>query len=222
MLRRSLVLSCCVAALWAPGCAIEAPPLAQSSMLSSPPVDDSPAGECASSFGQSLTPGFGRIDGVVHAVQKPSDTECVLPNSDHVVLQVRMANEIYRMVVNVKNDREGQDPRIRFATIRGGALGPPYAEGWHTGVALDYPRDLGIHTASFEPMEMDALVAKLAELVVVGSEVSVFAVNGVGRPESAHKVHKNRFGAMQDGAVVLDPRGPSPTFLLFHFDGQTF
>src|SRR4051812_30658230 len=31
-------------------------------------------GTCASTFGKALTEGFGRIDGVVHAVQKPSDT----------------------------------------------------------------------------------------------------------------------------------------------------
>src|SRR5438046_162781 len=39
-------------------------------------------GRCADTFGAGLTEGFGRLDGVVYAVQKPSDTTCAMPNKD--------------------------------------------------------------------------------------------------------------------------------------------
>ena len=45
------------------------------------PVDAfEPTGMCATAFGSALTEGFGRIDGIVYAVQKPSDTTCTFPN----------------------------------------------------------------------------------------------------------------------------------------------
>ena len=50
------------------------------------PVDGFvPTGKCADAFGSELVAGFGRIDGTIYAVQKPSDTTCTFPNSDHVV-----------------------------------------------------------------------------------------------------------------------------------------
>src|SRR5262249_7095216 len=66
------------------------------------PIDK--AANCAATFGQALTSSFGRIDGAVLAVVKPSDTQCPLPNSDHVILQVTMNGEAYRLVVNVQSD----------------------------------------------------------------------------------------------------------------------
>src|SRR4051794_34872783 len=45
---------------------------------------------CASTFGSALTSAFGRIDGTVLAVVKPIDTQCAMPNNDHLVLEVTM------------------------------------------------------------------------------------------------------------------------------------
>jgi hypothetical protein len=66
---------------------------------------------------------------------------------------------------------------------------------------------------------MDELVGKIASELAIGSKVSVYAWSGAGRPESAHKIHKNT-GAGTDGAIVA--LEGSSRFLLFHFDGQTF
>lgn len=177
-------------------------------------------GICAKTFGDKLTMGFGRIDGIVYAVQKPSDSQCVMPNSDHLVLQVLMNGAVYRMVVNVMSDRAGQSPDLRFAKLPHALSGPAWSEGWHTDAPLDYAKTLGATSASgFAPKAMNDLVAAIAADVVVGAKVSVYATSGDGRPESAHLVHRNKTNV--DGAIVISPT-TSPTFLLFHFDNQTF
>jgi hypothetical protein len=179
------------------------------------------AGVCAATFGSGLTPGFGRVDGIVYAVQKPSDTACVMPNSDHIVLQVLMGGAVYRMVVNVMSDRAGISPDVRVAKLLHALPAPAWSEGWHEGAALDYVTSLGASstTSGFAPKPMTELVTELASALAVGAAVSVYATNGAGRPESAHLIHRNKTDA--DGALVLTPR-TNPTFVLFHFDGQAF
>lgn len=182
--------------------------------------DSGLTGKCADEFGSALTEGFGRLDGVVYAVQKPSDTACVMPNKDHVVVQVLMGGAVYRMVVNVESDR-GLDRRVRLAEVRSKALpAPAFGEGWHAGVTLDYAATLDAHSDDFTPFTMDELVARIADALVVGAPVSVYATSGAGRPESTHLIHRNKTDA--DGALVVAPRSASPTFLLFAFDGQAF
>jgi hypothetical protein len=175
------------------------------------PVEASvPSGKCADTFGSALTEGFGRIDGIVYAVQKPSDTMCTLPNGDHVILQVLMNGAVYRLVVNVQSDRGGADPKIRVATLAHALPAPAFAEGWHLPAPLDYVTSLGAHA--------DA-TTKIAAELKIGDPVSVYATSGAGRPESAHLIHRN--DTNEDGAIVVTPT-TSPRFLLFHFDGQTF
>jgi hypothetical protein len=178
------------------------------------------SGKCADTFGNALTAGFGRLDGVVYAIQKPSDTQCAIPNKDHVVVQVLMNGAVYRMVVNVQSDRPGADPRVRWATIAHALPEPAFAEGWHAGVALDYVATLGASDALMQPLAMADLVAKIAGEVKVGDAVSVYATSGAGRPESTHLVHRNKTN--EDGAIVLSPNTATPTILLFAFDGQSF
>jgi hypothetical protein len=179
-----------------------------------------PTGKCADTFGTKLTAGFGRADGIVYAVQKPSDTSCVMPNRDHVIVQVLIESAVYRMVVNVQSDRAGADPKIRVATLPHALPAPAFAEGWHLGAPLDYVTSLGAHAdASFTPLTLDDATAKIASEVKVGDPIAVYAESGAGRPESAHLVHRNKTN--QDGALVVSPT-TQPRFLLFHFDGQTF
>lgn len=178
-------------------------------------------GQCASAFGDALTTGFGRIDGLVYAVQKPSDTQCVMPNNDHVVLQVYMRGKVYRMVVNVESDF-GADRRVSYLVKPHALPQPAFAEGWHANVKLDYPGDLGVASPELTPLAMDPLVAAMAKELVVGAPVSVYAESGAGRPESAHKIHRNRAGDAKDGAIVIAPSSASPRFMLFRFDNQTF
>jgi hypothetical protein len=179
-----------------------------------------PTGKCADSFGSALTEGFGRIDGIVYAVQKPSGTTCTFPNKDHVILQVLMNSAVYRLVVNVQSDRAGADPKIRIATPAHALPAPPFAEGWHLAAPLDYLTSLGAHSdATFTALTLDEATAKIAAEVKVGDPVSVYGTSGAGRPESAHLIHRNKTN--EDGAIVVTPT-TSPKFMLFHFDNQTF
>jgi len=181
-----------------------------------PPI----TGQCASTFGNGLTAAFGRIDGVVYAVQKPSDTGCVMPNSDHLIVQVLMKGAVYRMVVNIESDRPGQDPKVRYGAVPHALPAPAFSDGWHPGLALDYATTLDAHNAAFTPYALADLVTKVAADLVIGAPVSVYATSGSGRPESAHLVHRNK--NQQDGAIVVNPTSATPKFLLFHFDQQVF
>jgi hypothetical protein len=185
------------------------------------PVDAfKPTGMCASAFGSALTEGFGRIDGTVYAVQKPSDTTCTFPNSDHVILQVLMNGAGYRLVVNVQSDKAGSDPKILIATLPHALPAPAFAEGWHADAPLDYVTSLGAHSdASFTAQTLDEATTKIAADVKVGDPIAVYGTSGAGRPESAHLIHRNAANA--DGAIVVSPT-TSPKFMLFHFANQTF
>jgi hypothetical protein len=177
-------------------------------------------GMCATTFGSALTVGFGRIDGTVYAVQKPSDTMCVMPNSDHVIVQVLMNGAVYRLVANVQSDRPGEDPEIRIAVHPHALPAPAFAEGWHLGAGLDYVTTLGAHSdSSFTSLSLAAASAKIADEVKVGALVSIYGTVGAGRPESAHLIHRN--ATNMDGAIVVDPT-TAPRFMIFHFDDQTF
>lgn len=179
------------------------------------------AANCASTFGTGLTASFGRFDGVVTAVVTPADTQCALPNSDHVVVQVRTDAGIYRMVVNVQSSFG--DPNVRFAAISAPLLGGPWVEGWHPGYTLDYPTGLSMHAndGGFTPMPMPMLIQRVADEITVGEKISVFADSSGGTfSSSTHKIHRN--GNNRDGALVLNPEGASSRYLLFHFANQNF
>jgi hypothetical protein len=181
-------------------------------------------GECAGAFGRALTPGFGRIDGVVYAVQKPSDTACVMPDDERVVVQVLMGSAVYRMVVDVHGDQVRREPEVRFASVIRPLPQPPYYEGWRTDVSLDYATMLDVHAddADFAPRAAGELVSEIASLLPIGQPVSVYAHAGEGGGETADRIHRSTQSPGEDGAIVVGPTGPSPRFLLFHFDGQTF
>jgi hypothetical protein len=172
---------------------------------------------CAREFGDALTAGFGRIDGTVLAVVKPTDTQCAFPNDDHLVLQVVMGGAAYRMVINVQSDFG--DPRVLFTNLDAPLPAPAWADGWHTGVQLDYAATLGAHSDDFTPYDLTELSNLIADQIDLDQRVSVYADTSGGH--SAHKVHKND-GMNVDGAVVLDPTGANPRWLLFRFDEQVF
>lgn len=182
-----------------------------------------PDGQCASSFGSSLTPGFGRMDGIIYAVQKPSDKGCAFPNNTHLILQVAIKGSVHRAAIALSSTRAGTDPRMRLRTMTLPLLGPPFGEGWHTSVKLDYVNSLGLHDGDeggFTSKTKDELIAALASELVIGAKISIYATSDKGRPDSAHLVHRN--DPDEDGALVIDPAGDEPKYLLFHFDGQDF
>jgi hypothetical protein len=174
--------------------------------------------DCASTFASALTSAFGRIDGTLLSVVAPQDKQCVWVNDDHLVLQVTVSGQVYRMVVNILSDRAG-DQRVRLADVERPLPEPAWSEGWHAGAALDYVNSLSMHsTADFTPYEMYPLVAQVSDRLTLGAPISVYATSSGG--SSAHKVHRNYTG--QDGAIVIEPTGAKPRFLLFHFSEQTF
>lgn len=179
-----------------------------------------PTGVCASKFGDDLSGRFGRIDGIVYSVQKPSDRHCKKADDDHLIVQVLMNGEVYRMVTNIHG--RGPDPDVRYATLRHALPAPAFSEGWHDDkLSLDYVRNLGVHDDDFTPYKMNDLVAQIAKELRVGAEVSVYASGWGGRHEGAHLIHRNK-QKNTDGAIVVSPRGQSPKFLLFHFADQSF
>ncbi|MBK8256463.1 MAG: hypothetical protein IPK82_27820 [Polyangiaceae bacterium] len=168
-------------------------------------------------LGVGLTNAFGRLDGTVLAVVKPTDTACFLPNDDHVVLQVLWNNEAYRMVINVQSSFG--DPDVFYLVTNKVPTGAPWVEGWHPGVTLDYVNDLGIHANEFTQFPMLELSDKIADEITLGQKVSVYAESD-NYPSSAHNIHRN--GGGQDGAIVIDPESDAPRALLFHFADQNF
>ena len=80
-------------------------------------------------------------------VLAPGNKTCVAPNSTHLVLELSFSGAVYRMVVDV-NDLASPNT-IRFKSISHALIGGPWADGWHTGIPLDYVSDLGLHSTDF-------------------------------------------------------------------------
>ncbi len=186
--------------------------------------DSAPTGKCAEKFGAALTEGFGRIDGTVYAVQKPTDTTCAMPEKDRVVVQVLMNGAVYRMVIEV-TDPGAPSMKLHVSSFPHVMPQPEYEEGWRTGVPMDYANILGAHSidGGFAPLSSDEVIAKIVAELKVGDPVSVYAVSSPGNPQGAELVHRNKPARInEDGAIVVGPTSAAPKFLLFHFDYQTF
>ena len=176
---------------------------------------------CASTFGTALTNDFGRVDGTVVAVIPPGEMRCPLPNSTHLVVQVRFNGAVHRMVTALKSNRG--DPVIRYGRTTHSLIGPAFSEGWHTGLSVDYVTDLGLHAgmAPFSAVPLEWLWPQIANDINIGDEISFFAASSGGATAaSAHLTHRN--GNNRDGAIVLNPRSANPTWLVFHFADQSF
>ena len=173
---------------------------------------------CAATFGTGLTAAFGRLDGTVLAVVPPNDQACAAPNSTHLVIQLTMGGAAYRLVVDVLSNQGSPD--VDFFELDAPLAAGAWAEGWHPGVALDYVTTLAVHAPQFAAMHEADLVAKITSEITLGAHLSVFATAGSTEPDSAHLVHRNL--ANQDGAIVIDPDGAHPHYLLMRFDEQTF
>ncbi len=184
-----------------------------------PDASTDKARPCATVFGRSLTSGFGRLDGTVRAVVPPGHPSCPLPNGTHVVVQVTMNDEVYRMVVNVLSDQG--PPNVYFRTLDAPLEGGAWIEGWHPGTPLDYVSTLHVTSDSFTSHDMAEMVELVAGPIELGAKISVFATSSGGsNAANAHLVHRNAANA--DGAIVIGPETASPRYLLFHFDEQQF
>jgi hypothetical protein len=183
------------------------------------PVDvmhlDKSAG-CVGTFGNSLTEGFGRLDGTIVAVLAPGNTTCPRPNDTHLILEVRTGGDVYRMVAAMQSSFGNPDMAV---IERPSALvGPAWSDGWHPGIPLDYVADLGLGRNDLVEHAMLDLADVVTAPLEIGARVSVFATVE-DSDSSAHLVHRNFAGA--DGAIVIDPEG-SPRYLALRFDNQLF
>jgi hypothetical protein len=189
-----------------------------------PPIDakgpnpdsniDKSAG-CVSSFGNDLTDGFGRLDGILVAVVPPG-SDCPRPNDDHIILEVRQGGKVYRMVGAVIS---GSGNPVMAMSERDQALvGRAWSEGWHPGIAFDYVATMGLHRLDFTPTPMQDMVDAIDRAAVIGGKISIFATVE-NQHDSAHLIHRN--DSNKDGAIVIDAAG-SPHYMMFRFDNQLF
>jgi hypothetical protein len=183
--------------------------------------DADKAANCAqdSDFGSELTMAYGRIDGTVRALVGTEDTQCAVPNSDHLVIQVLMNGKTYRMVASVLSTYG--DPDVGLLEKDAPLAGSAWSEGWHTDLSLDYVTTLGVHTTDFTGHPMLELQALVESKIEIGSKISVYATNNNAQyKDSAHLIHRNITN--QDGAIVIGPDTANPHYLLFRFANQSF
>ena len=131
------------------------------------------AAMCTDTFGSALTNAFGRADGTVLAVLRPTDQQCPRPNSTHVIVEMVFGGAAYRMVVNVQSTRG--TPNVFFREHSAPLVGPAFREGWHPGVALDYASTLSLHAADFTELDPATVTERIAARFRVGAPVSIFA-----------------------------------------------
>jgi hypothetical protein len=123
---------------------------------------------CVSNFGNALSNGHGRLDGIVVAVLAPGNTSCPRPNDDHLILEVRTGGQVYRMVAAVESTFG--EPKMAFASKDAALVGPAWADGWHLDVDFDYVTDLDLHRLDFAPMPMFDLADAITGPIAIGRE----------------------------------------------------
>lgn len=178
--------------------------------------DASLAALCTDTFGASLTNAFGRADGTVLAVLRPTDQQCPRPNSTHVIAEITFGGAAYRMVINIQSTRG--TPNVFYLEHRAPLSGPAWSEGWHPGLSFDYATTLSLHSPQFTEVDAATVTERVLARFRVGAKVSFFVTSSGG--DSAHLVHRNVTN--QDGAIVIDPESAEPTYLLFRFSDQSF
>jgi hypothetical protein len=164
---------------------------------------------CTGNFGGALSPGHGRMDGILVAVLPPGAPHRCNGDLNHVHLQVQIHGEVYDVAVNVDGLHAEVD-----AALPGGA----WEEGWHPGTDLDYPTSLGLHASAFAATTPETLAQQIEQALVTGRPISVFTTSY--GPGGAHDVHRRGNG--QDGAIVIDPLAPAAHLLLFSFPENSF
>jgi hypothetical protein len=189
----------------------------ESSNTDAAPADDasradsgSPPGKCTTSFvGTALTGSFGRMDGHLVAIVPTNGPHSCRADSGHVHLQVKMNGVVYDVAVNTDTYVAQKD-----AALPDGA----WTEGWHGGVHLDYPTNLGLHTADFPTTTASGIESAIETALAGADEIAIFATPY--DPTGAHDVHRKAGGF--DGAIFVNPSSPQAHVLAFRFSTDTF
>jgi hypothetical protein len=182
-------------------------------------VDGTPTRQsCTSNFGSALPSSgtYGRLDGYLVAIVAPGATNGCNDDDSHVHLQIKMNNAIYDIAIDATDGSTGVDD-VHTGTLDIAMPSGAWAEGFHTGVAIDYPT-LGVHASSL-PLEAKAQIVTTitADLATV-NHISIFTTSYGGT--GAHLVHRN--GGGQDGMVVTEPLSTPSHLRLFSFSDQSF
>lgn len=174
---------------------------------------------CTSSFGNKLTasPTFGRLDGYLVAIVPPGGSACN-GDSDHVHLQVRMSGAIYDIAIDATNGVTHVDDVHTVAMDRAMPVNTvPWAEGWHTGLLVDYIA-MGVHSTDLPLMTKTEIVSALQSDLATANHISIYATTYGS--DGAHLVHRNSGG--HDGAIVTEPLSTPSHVRLFSFSDQSF
>jgi hypothetical protein len=176
-------------------------------------------GKCVSSFGSAMDNNYGRLDGTLHAIVRPQDQSCAMPNGTHVDLEMDFGGATYRLLIDVQSDT-GTDKRVYYMTKNAPLPGDAWSEGWHTSnVSLDYPTTFGVHFADFTQYTLADLTNIIVGQLTIGEKLSIYTM---GFGNGGHDIHRNS-AKNEDGAVVIGPDTANPQVLLFHFqDDATF
>lgn len=167
---------------------------------------------CASDFGSLFFRSNGRADGTLWALVDPMDRHCTAYNDNHVVLQLLIDGQVQRLVVAIED--------IAVHAVSAPLIGPEFEEGWHTGMDLDYARDLGAHSDDFRQVAMEGAAEFICLELELDEPVSVYAYSDGDYPSSAHQIHRN--DRYPDGAIVARPTSENPLYLLFRYQDQEF
>jgi hypothetical protein len=172
---------------------------------------------CTGSFGSAMDTTFGRLDGFLVSIVNPapSGSGCAA-DAHHVHLQILVNGGIENIAVNV--DSSFGTPNLDFLQFNAPLHGAAWSEGWRPSQSLDYANDLGVHSGDFSVTTPTQLTQILDDALANTNHVSIF---GTGFDATGgHLIH--RHAKNDDGAIVINPLSSSPTYLLFHFDNQTF
>ena len=182
--------------------------------------DGTPTREaCTSNFGTALPSSgtFGRLDGYLVAIVPPGSTSGCNDDDAHVHLQIKMNNAIYDIAIDATNGSTGVDDVHTGTLDRAMPAGPAWAEGFHTGVSIDYP-SLGIHSSSLTLGTKAQIVAAITADLATVNHISIFTTS-YGQT-GAHLVHRN--SGSTDGVLVTEPLSTTPHLRMFSFSDQSF
>jgi hypothetical protein len=172
------------------------------------------ASACTSTLGSGLVGGsHGRLDGDLVAIVPAGSHQCH-GDRDHTHLQIRMSGQVYDVAINIDG--------VKVAETDAPLVDGTFSEGWHTDAPLDYARDLGMHSSSFQRISAAALQQHLASALANADHISVYATKY--SRGGIHLVHRSRSSQPLDGAIVISPTTGTgtPHYFLFQFPDQCF
>jgi hypothetical protein len=171
---------------------------------------------CTGSFGSAMTATFGRLDGFLVSVVDVNGSSTCRGDDNHIHLQIRVNGRIEDIAVNTASTTGS--PNVDTLTINSSLKGGAWSEGWHPGLTLDYPTNLGVSSGEFTERTPTQVASLVDATVANANHISIFTTGFDAT--GGHLIHRN--GSSHDGAIVINPLSANPEYLLFHFTTQSF